>query len=177
MNIIIYMARPFRESFGQWQVAMKTQAGNVHLHCQWANGEFQAPFVKAIRSLEGGAGFHRLGFHLHGTADLLEDELEEQDLMADKMVRLCLALINMRLTTLLPYCWGLPEYFVLLLDPRPAVVSAALAKLKTFWELLVEAEKLSINNSLARESLKAALWPKWIWVREQLVLLSKCQLC
>ena len=126
---------------------VKTQAGTVELHCQWSRQDFQQPLIEAVQSLRGGEGFHRLGFSLPNMHGLVDEELEEEDYMAGRMF--CIALVNMKLTTLLPYCWGLPGYFVALRDPRPSCVQIALGKLKFWWDLLLAAERLCDTSTLS----------------------------
>lgn len=69
-----------------------------------------------------------------------------------------------------------PQYIFALLD-NPSTIASALDTLKTWWEVLQEAEAKALEGDFAvlRTCLRDLQWPSWFWVRELFVGLSEIE--
>jgi len=70
-------------------------------------------------------------------------------------------------------CFSVPGSFLLLGGSDEDLVKATLARLKTIWELVLQAETIALTDTWVRNRLKDVVILRWPWVREQFIILSE----
>lgn len=175
-HAVFYAQLPCMSSFSQWETLIRTQVGVLEFHLEQAGGVNDGIASAMLLRIRGGPNFHHLGFWDPARATLGPSSTMEEDLIvAAKLYRFTVALVGQRLMLSMWYSHNLPGMLVLLLSPNPDVVKSCLGKLALIWKYLCEAEQLGHTDTFVAGSLKQIMWPGFVWVREQLIVLAECR--
>ena len=175
MHVLRLAVRPLRLAFGKDEVKAKTQRGTLDMHMCWSTGGYNAVLGEVLAVLDDGGALATMGF-LSPSAGRPEPAVLDQELMvADRLLKLVVNLIGSRLESMLHYSHCVPGMFVQLLSKDAAVVQCALGRLQEIWKWLLEAEELSLRQPAVHSHLQGMPWRYWLWVRETFILLEEAR--
>ena len=171
---MVFLEESLRILCGQRLVMQKTRGGNQQLMLHLAKGAWVADLSAVLERLQDMEGLAKLGF-LHpsdySASGCADQELKEDQVLAAHMYTFATELVRSRLLSMMSHSHFLPGYLVLLLDPEPDTVDAALATLKLWWGHLEALELAALADSAVKSWVDAMLFPKLQWVREIMVRL------
>lgn len=167
MDCISFVHEPLRQRFGLMETQCKTQRGREEWALSLARGEFTSDLFSALSVLDDPSVAHKLQFDQGGGA--VDASVVEDRELAQHMLALALSLVGSFLLNWMSFSDGLLGYFVALLDPDAHCRRVALDRLRHWWECFERLEQDMIKTPALRTFHSNLLFPRLVWVREQML--------
>ena len=165
-----YLPRPLEEAFSSELEQVKTHRGNRALHQELAAGTYTKTINALVLNFVSPELVALMGIT---NKPKTKAESDEDMRVGGALWRLILRSLSCAVATNMIYTALPPFSFLRLIDPDPAVVSAALRHAKDSWESLERLEKIALTNSTCAEFVRDLVVPQQIWIREVFVLLAE----
>ena len=168
------ISQPFRATFARAQTMLKTRRSTLqHFEEKASRCRLEDDLLQSMRIFRGGELKLRLGFLDVDTPcpaqSMVSEDQSVGQLLFDFACRLC----GKHVMQNMKYSDSVPGMFLLLKSPDEHVVKDTLKKLKTLWELVVEAERIAHIDAWVRNKVKDIVILKWPWIREQFLILAE----
>jgi hypothetical protein len=173
LNVLRLTVGPVREYFGRDMSRSKTIMGQKELLLDWAEAKWHATCYGQVFWTMQDEATLKLG-HFLGVDEenLLEAEIKDESLVANKMCSLAVALVGARIGDMMMWTRSIPGSLVLLLHDNPEVKATTLKRLKGLWEWILMAEQAAERDPWVAEVLDDLQLTTWIWVREVFMMME-----
>ena len=170
--LLVHLVQPLRIFHGQLVKQLHSPEG-TRVHAVWevALG-WEALLGQIWDQLSSETALAQMGFRLH-KVDERDEELADEQNMAETAVRLCIALVSRRLLSHLHFSFSLPDRLAGLLAKDEALVRKTLQVAKKWFEMLIELEAAMGEYKYLADIHHELQWPRSQFVRWALMSLSE----
>ena len=170
MGLLVSITRRYH---GQYVVMAKKQDGRRRRRAHMAASGWQVEITDIFAKLSDVDALMDVGWVLNEGASCQRDK-DVDDAVAAHFHNFVVHVLRHRFLWMCDLSFGPPNKFVTLLSDDASLKTACLTDLREWWRCLHSLEVASNTDPEARSFHDSLVWPRWVWVREVMVVLEEC---